>query len=89
MRIFLITALVILRDYWLGLLICLKMSGQDVPQGKLNSLSFAPFRTGQSPLLEKFPTPEQIDEDLHLLAQKTHSAYLFQYAGNGRYSCLG
>ncbi len=57
--------------------------GLDVPEGKLNSLSFAPFREGQSPLLiknstveqikEQFPSPEQIDEDLKLLADKTHS----------------
>ncbi|MBM4206879.1 MAG: exo-beta-1,3-glucanase [Gammaproteobacteria bacterium] len=47
--------------------------GLDVPDGKLNSLSFAPFREGQNPLLQQFPTPEQIDEDLKLLAKKTHS----------------
>ncbi|CAA9889535.1 Exo-beta-1,3-glucanase (GH17 family) [Candidatus Methylobacter favarea] len=45
--------------------------GPDVPKGKLNSLSFAPFREGQSPLEEKFPTPEQLDADLRLLADKT------------------
>ena len=47
--------------------------GLDVPDGKLNSLSFAPFREGQSPLLLQFPTPDQIDEDLKLLADKTHT----------------
>jgi exo-beta-1,3-glucanase (GH17 family) len=47
--------------------------GADVPSGKLNSLSFAPFREGQGPLDEKFPTPEQIDEDLRLMGEKTHS----------------
>lgn len=47
--------------------------GLDVPDGKLNSLSFAPFREGQSPLLLQFPTPKQIDEDLKLLADKTHT----------------
>lgn len=47
--------------------------GLDVPDGKLNSLSFAPFREGQSPLLLQFPKPEQIDEDLRLLADKTHT----------------
>ena len=41
--------------------------------GKLNSLSFAPFREGQGPLDEKFPTPEQIDADLRLMGEKTHS----------------
>jgi len=47
--------------------------GADVPSGKLNSLSFAPFREGQGPLDEKFPSPEQIDEDLRLMGEKTHS----------------
>ncbi len=47
--------------------------GLDVPDGKLNSLSYAPFREGQSPLTEVFSTPEQIDEDLQLLAGKTHT----------------
>ncbi len=47
--------------------------GTDVPSGKLNSLSFAPFREGQGPLDEKFPTPEQIDADLRLMGETTHS----------------
>lgn len=47
--------------------------GLDVPDGKLNSLSFAPFREGQSPLLLQFPTPQQIDEDLALMADKTRT----------------
>ncbi|MCC7517069.1 MAG: hypothetical protein IT470_07000 [Pseudomonadales bacterium] len=32
--------------------------------GPLKSASFAPFREGQSPLKEIFPTPEQVEEDL-------------------------
>jgi exo-beta-1,3-glucanase (GH17 family) len=47
--------------------------GLDVPDGKLNSLSYAPFREGQSPLLAIFPSPAQIDEDLKLLSEKTHT----------------
>lgn len=47
--------------------------GPDVPSGKLNSLSFAPYREDQGPLEKKFPTPEQIDEDLRLMGEKTHS----------------
>ncbi len=47
--------------------------GADVPSGKLNSLSFAPFREGQGPFDKKFPTPEQIDDDLRLMSKKTHS----------------
>ncbi|MCW2235445.1 glycoside hydrolase family 17 protein [Azospirillum canadense] len=38
------------------------------PGGKLKSVSFAPFRDGQSPLTHVFPTTEQIDEDLAALA---------------------
>jgi exo-beta-1,3-glucanase (GH17 family) len=48
-------------------------AGADVPAGKLNSLSFAPFREGQGPMLEIFPTPEQIEEDLKLMSQKTYN----------------
>jgi exo-beta-1,3-glucanase (GH17 family) len=47
--------------------------GPDVPDGKLTSLSFAPFRDGQSPIDKILPTPEQIEEDISLLADKTHS----------------
>jgi exo-beta-1,3-glucanase (GH17 family) len=47
--------------------------GPDVPSGKLNSLSFAPFREGQGPMDERFPKPEQIDADLRLMGEKTHS----------------
>ena len=47
--------------------------GPDVPSGKLSSLSFAPFREGQGPIDEKFPTPEQIDADLRLMGEKTHT----------------
>ncbi|NOT11527.1 MAG: exo-beta-1,3-glucanase [Methylococcaceae bacterium] len=47
--------------------------GADVPEGKLNSLSFAPFREGQSPLEAIFPTVDQIEADLTLLAAKTHT----------------
>lgn len=74
MRIALYTALVILLNgiftYFNNLP---QDAGLDVPDGKLNSLSYAPFREGQSPLLQIFPTAEQIDEDLRLLAGKTHS----------------
>ncbi|TAN68614.1 MAG: exo-beta-1,3-glucanase [Methylobacter sp.] len=47
--------------------------GPDVPSGKLGSLSFAPFREGQGPIDEKFPSPEQIDADLRLMGETTHS----------------
>lgn len=66
--------LVVLLNGLLGWLTNLPQDvGADVPSGKLNSLSFAPFREGQGPLDEKFPTPEQIDADLRLMGEKTHS----------------
>jgi exo-beta-1,3-glucanase (GH17 family) len=82
MRLFLIAVLVMLINGLFAWLINLPQDvGQDVPQGKLNSLSFAPFRTGQSPLEEKFPSPEQIDEDLRLLSKKTHGVRTYSSAG--------
>lgn len=56
-------------------------AGIDVPSGKLTSLSFAPFREGFSPLEKKFPLPEHIDEDLRLLADKTHSIRTYSSLG--------
>lgn len=38
-------------------------AGPDV-SGQIASMSFAPFRDGQSPLTQIFPTRDQIDEDL-------------------------
>ncbi len=74
MRIVLFSTLIILLSGLCGYLTNLPQDvGLDVPDGKLNSLSFAPFREGQSPLLLQFPSPEQIDEDLKLLADKTHT----------------
>jgi exo-beta-1,3-glucanase (GH17 family) len=48
-------------------------AGIDVPDGKISSVSFAPFREGQSPLTKVYPSTEQIDADLKLLADQTHS----------------
>jgi exo-beta-1,3-glucanase (GH17 family)/zinc transporter ZupT len=58
-------------------------AGIDVPSGKLKSLSFAPFREGYSPLEEVFPTEQQVDEDLRLLADKTHSIRTYSSLGGG------
>lgn len=46
--------------------------GLDVPEGKLNSLSFAPFREGHNPIAGKFPTEAEVDEDMRLMADITH-----------------
>jgi exo-beta-1,3-glucanase (GH17 family) len=81
MRIVVIATLIILINGLFGWLINLPQDvGPDVPEGKLNSLSFAPFRTGQNPLEEKFPTVEQIDEDLQLLSEKTHTIRTYSSA---------
>ncbi|GAB4254288.1 MAG: hypothetical protein Kow0065_01140 [Methylomicrobium sp.] len=58
-----------------------QFAGPDAPSGKLNSLSFAPFREGFSPLEEKFPLPEHIEEDLRLLADKTESIRTYASLG--------
>ncbi|WP_207460429.1 glycosyl hydrolase family 17 protein [Azospirillum sp. SYSU D00513] len=38
------------------------------PGGKLKSVSFAPFRDGQSPLTYDIPTPQQVEEDIVAIA---------------------
>lgn len=74
MRTALFTALIILFTGLLSYIVNLPEDiGMDVPDGKLNSLSFAPFREGQSPLLLQFPTPQQIEDDMKLMAGKTHT----------------
>jgi exo-beta-1,3-glucanase (GH17 family) len=35
--------------------------------GPVESVSFAPFRRGQSPLTERYPTPAQVEEDMRAL----------------------
>lgn len=48
-------------------------AGPEVPDGKVRSVSFAPFRGMQSPLTKTYPTPSQIEEDLALLAGRIRS----------------
>ena len=45
------------------------MSGAD----RLNSLSFAPFRPGQSPLTNRFPSAAEVEADLAVLAPVTRA----------------
>ncbi|TAK64421.1 exo-beta-1,3-glucanase [Methylobacter sp.] len=52
-------------------------AGADVPAGKLMSLSFASSREGF-----KTPLPEHIDEDLGLLADKTHTVRTYSILGS-------
>jgi exo-beta-1,3-glucanase (GH17 family) len=47
--------------------------GDDVPAGKLKSLSYAPFRDGHDPMKGIFPSVKQLDEDLALMEQITHN----------------
>lgn len=56
-------------------------AGIDVPSGKLTSLSFAPFREGYSPLEEVFPLYEHAEEDMRLLADKTHNIRTYSSLG--------
>ena len=48
----------------------------------LQSVSFAPYRPGQSPLTRTFPTPEQIDEDLARLKGKVQSVRTYSTGEN-------
>ena len=55
-------------------------AGPDLPRGKLNSISLAPYRDGQSPLTGTFPSPEQVAADIALLAP--HTSAIRTYAAN-------
>lgn len=55
--------------------------GADVPAGKLMSLSFAPYHEGFSPIEQKFPLAEHIDEDLAVLADKTENIRTYSILG--------
>jgi exo-beta-1,3-glucanase (GH17 family) len=74
MRIFSFAVLIImLNGLWAWLTNLPQDVGLDVPAGKLNSLSFAPYREGQGPMQEIFPTSEQIEADLKLMGEKTRN----------------
>lgn len=47
--------------------------GLDVPEGKLNSLSFAPFHEGQGPVEGIFPSISEMESDVQLMASKTRT----------------
>ena len=48
----------------------------------LQSVSFAPYRPGQSPLTRTFPTPAQIDDDLHRLQGKVRAVRTYSAGEN-------
>ena len=43
-----------------------------MPSGKLNSLSYTPYRTGQGPLGKGYPSPAQVASDLALIATQAN-----------------
>ncbi len=43
----------------------------SMPDAKFESLSFAPYRPGQSPLTNTFPTAAEVDQDLALVATQS------------------
>ncbi|UFN48091.1 glycoside hydrolase [Roseomonas sp. OT10] len=50
-----------------------QLADLPMPAERLNSVSFAPFRPGQSPLRDRFPTAAQVEEDLRLIAPRTRA----------------
>ena len=48
----------------------------------LQSVSFAPYRPGQSPLTRTFPTPDQIEEDLRRLKGKVQAVRTYSTGEN-------
>lgn len=46
-----------------------RYGGPDVVGGKFDSVSYAPYRPGESPFSGRFPTRAEVDADLALLAQ--------------------
>lgn len=48
-------------------------AGPDAPGGRFSSLSFAPFRAGQSPLRDRFPTEAEAEADMALIAPVTRA----------------
>ena len=67
---------------WLGNLP--RDAGPDVPDGKISSFSYAPFREGQSPLTNVYPTKEEIDEDLRMLSGETLTIRTYSSLGGWR-----
>ncbi|WP_421998409.1 hypothetical protein [Reyranella sp.] len=51
-------------------------------QAPLQSVSFAPYRPGQSPLTRTFPTPSQIEDDLRRLQGKVRAVRTYSSGEN-------
>lgn len=56
-------------------------AGPDVPAGKLRSLSFAPYHDGFSPIEQKFPLAEHVEQDMRAVADKTYSIRTYSVRG--------
>jgi exo-beta-1,3-glucanase (GH17 family) len=52
-------------------------AGPDVPSGKLDSVSYAPYRPGQSPFTGRFPSATEVDADLALLADHVRAIRIY------------
>ncbi len=50
---------------------CPQYADLAMPDARFNSVSFAPFRAGQSPLTNKFPTRAEVEQDVALVASRT------------------
>jgi exo-beta-1,3-glucanase (GH17 family) len=62
------------------------MRSRDVGQpiyGKVNSISFAPFRDGQSPLTRSFPSEAQVEADLALVASRSRAIRTYASSEGG------
>jgi exo-beta-1,3-glucanase (GH17 family) len=44
-----------------------------IPAARFNSVSYAPFRPGQSPFTDTFPSATEVDQDLALLAERSRA----------------
>jgi exo-beta-1,3-glucanase (GH17 family) len=76
MRVFLLLAVLaaaVLGNFALWALPNRPQPLEPPPGGKLQSVSFAPFRDGQSPLTMVYPTKAQIEEDLKVLKDEVMS----------------
>jgi len=50
-----------------------QLSDLPMPGGRFNSVSFAPFRAGQSPLAGNFPSAAEVEEDAALVARRSRA----------------
>ena len=54
-----------------------------MPDTRLNSVSFAPFRPGESPFTQRFPSREEVAEDVALLAGRVRAIRSYAALGGG------